>query len=68
MKIKDYGKICSNETIEVLKNSMDFVISNYKMKGTYWMSINKKPKNWGYGFISLGGNLYKNNQSTRTKS
>jgi hypothetical protein len=58
MKIKDYGKICSNETIEVLKNSMDFVISNYKMKGTYWMSINKKPKNNIENFILKTFNLY----------
>jgi hypothetical protein len=58
MKIKDYGKICSNETIEVLKNSINGLILNNPIRETYWLPINRDPKNNIENFVIKTFNLY----------
>lgn len=58
MNVKDYGKICSKKTIEVLKKSIFDLISNKSIRRTYWLPIDRDPKNNIENFVIKTFNLY----------
>jgi hypothetical protein len=61
MNVQDYGKICSKETIDILKKSINGLISISPERSNYWFPINRNPKNNLEKFILKTFDLYFSN-------
>jgi hypothetical protein len=59
MNIKDYGKICSKKTTEILQKTINSIrLDEYPSRRTYWLPIDRDPKNNIENFVIKTFNLY----------